>query len=395
MPNQRLITFRDCVEHLLDYTGGGTDEINLRRARRAVLNAYREVSNARPWHYYFRLGKINTVASYSTGTVAYDHTGGSNERELTLTSGTWPDWAGLGTVLVDNVPYDVAARVSATVLTLSVNNNPGADVAAGTSYQIFQDTYQLPGDFKSCGEMVNSTTAGTIPYIQPDEWPGLHRSLRAPAMPSHFTITSDPRYHGVLAVRFGPPPSSTWRYDFVYRRKPRDLVTENYSTGTVTVNSASTTVTGTGTAWTTAMEGAVIRFSGDGTNLPTSPAGGPGGEPAVVERIITDVASATSLTIDAVPGQTLTAVKYLISDPIDIEMESMQNYLLRECERQVRIGTKYQPTAFEEELHKLAMMQAFEADNRATEPRWSGSGRRAWPRVDDFPAAAALRTSLP
>ena len=88
----QLVTYFDLIDSTLDYCGASIDERNLRYARTAIQNAFRELSNSREWTYYQQIGFINTVASYSTGTIEYDHTGGANERQVTLTTGTWPTW---------------------------------------------------------------------------------------------------------------------------------------------------------------------------------------------------------------------------------------------------------------------------------------------------------------
>jgi hypothetical protein len=90
---------------------------------------------------------IATVAPYSTGTVAYDHTGGANERQLTLSSGTWPSWAASGVVIIDDTWYEVDTRVSNSIVTLDATNNPGADISAGETYRLVQVEYDLPTNF--------------------------------------------------------------------------------------------------------------------------------------------------------------------------------------------------------------------------------------------------------
>lgn len=71
-----------------------------------------------------------------------------------------------------------------------------------------------------------------------------------------------------------------------------------YTTGTVAVNNASTTVTGTGTTWDTGMIGQSIILSG-------------------AWFVITNVASTTSLTIEApFDFPSITGQNYVIADPV-------------------------------------------------------------------------------
>src|SRR3990167_35698 len=250
MADIRMTTYRDLVGHILDYMGGSiSDEINLRKARRAVLAAYASTTRAKMWSYYRQMGHVLTVASQTTGTITYTH----STRAVTLASSTWPSWAALGTILIDNQAYDIATRDSTTQLTLSLNNNPGANVAAGTSYSLVQDTYALPCDLISVDELVNMTIPSCMDYLEPSAWLALHRVYRGAGIPDRFTITRHPKYHGLLALRVYPAPSQILRFEFVYRRQPRALGEDLYETGTCTVSSLLDSLTGNGTTWTSGM----------------------------------------------------------------------------------------------------------------------------------------------
>lgn len=113
-----------------DVGGEGSNAVKVARTKHAVL----------------RDNEIEIVAdTYSTGTVAYDHTGGANERQLTLSGGTWPTWAKLpGRVFINDDWYALNTRVSDTVVTLTSGDNPGSDIAAGASY-FAEQTYDNVG----------------------------------------------------------------------------------------------------------------------------------------------------------------------------------------------------------------------------------------------------------
>lgn len=85
---------------------------------------------------------------YTTGTIIYDHTGnGSGERVVILTGGTWPALAATnGRISISGTWYDVAARVSDTVLQLNsgASNNPGSDVGS-TTYTFRGEPYKNQG----------------------------------------------------------------------------------------------------------------------------------------------------------------------------------------------------------------------------------------------------------
>ena len=78
MATQVVWTFSDVIDHLLDHMGGTSEGRNVRMAKRSILSAYRNLSTATNWSYYYKRGRVTTVAAYDTGTVTYDHAGGSN-----------------------------------------------------------------------------------------------------------------------------------------------------------------------------------------------------------------------------------------------------------------------------------------------------------------------------
>jgi hypothetical protein len=362
MARLRLFTFYDAIEHVVDYLGSTTDAQPRRYARRAVLAAYNEMTSLRKWTYFMRHGRINCSEPYSTGTVAFDLTGGAYERVLTLTTGTWPSWSAYGTVLIDSKPYDVAERKSSTQLTLTPTSSPAADVAS-TTYTIYRDAYPLPIDFRSIGEVIVRGQDRLLKEVQPNDWVQAQRSYLSQSCPAVFTLTGSPDYMGTMGIRFWPPPDDDYVVDYVYARSPRQLNNETYETGSVTAVTDSLTATGSGTTWDSRLNGAVIRFSANTKDLP----GGISSEnPYRIERVVASVASTTSLTLDAVPGITgLTGVKYRISDPVDLEEGAMLNLFLRECERQARLIRRLKPEPMEDQAYERARELAAESDNRS------------------------------
>lgn len=373
-------TYHDAVQNVLDYYNADPSAEAERYARNAVLAAYREVPNTKRWSYYLTRGRLNTVASYTTGTVVFDLTGGANERQLTLTTGTWPSWAALGTVRISNVEYDVASRISDSIVTLSELSTPPADIAS-SSYTLYRDTYPMPTDFVAAGELV-ALGHGPLKYHHPDDWVKAQRSAAGPGQPYFYTFKSDPNYFGAIAVSFFPGPDAAYEIDYIYQRHPRTITTLDYNTGTATTSAASATVTGSGTAWASSMVGTVIRFSEDALNTPT----GPGGlSPSIVERVVSAVGSATSLTLDAVAGATLSGVRYRMSDPIDIEAGAMLSFFQRECERQGRLARRMESTKDEMFAYTEARALALEGDARDFSRRAVGDPYAYRQRLADMP----------
>ena len=98
------------------------------------------------WSFLSPEAELSINAPYSTGTITYTHTGGSAERVVILASGTWPSWAANARIEIDGIDYDISTREDGTNITLTEGTNPGENVAAGASYKLHQDQYNLPDD---------------------------------------------------------------------------------------------------------------------------------------------------------------------------------------------------------------------------------------------------------
>ncbi len=378
-----MITYSDLISHVIDYIGADSSFEAARFARRAALAAYNQVATSRNWSYYYERGRVTSVGQQVDGTVEYDQTGGVYERMLTLTGSTWPSWITYGVVRIANITYEVEALKSSTIITLTSNANPGADIASGTAYTAYQDTYPLPTNFTSADEFINDNNNGQLTYLHPREWLSSQRLHSGPATPRIYTITGADDGPGLMHVRFFPAPDQVYTFNYIYQRLPAPMVIDEYNLGLASITSGSTTVTGLGAAaWTSRMVGSVMRFSADSLLAPTGPSGG---NPAYVERLIASVTSGTSLELTATAPNTLTGVKYAVSDRADVVEGAMAVYLQRECEAQVRQLKRIKPTEGEMEAHKNAMYMAFQADSRTFARRAAGQSPYYPIRLRDMP----------
>lgn len=379
----RLTTYQDLIEHGRDYLGASVTSDAGRDLRRAVNNAYRNLATMHKWSYYYTRGRLNTVAPV-TGELTYDHTGGAYERMATIASGSWPAWSPYATLLIGQTVYQVTSLKSSTQITLSPVSNPGDDLAAGTDFTLYRDTYPLPIDFRSAEDFVLASNSRVLSAVKAVDWLNAGRAQQTPGEPWMYTFMADPDYMGMTCLRFFPPPDAAASYDYAYQRLPRPLVLDQYTAGTVTASSSSATVAGTNTLWTANMIGSVLRLSANAMDLPT---GFAGTNPFQVQRIITAVGSATSLTVDQVYGETLTGVKYTISDPADIEPGAMLTALHRQIERELRLARRMK-SADEDVAYREAMVLAKEADVRSYARQAVGEHGIYQPRLADMPTGS-------
>lgn len=377
----RRHTAYDALERILDVWGTGSQKISQREARRAILDAYRELSTAHQWTYLWTHGRINLNAAYDTGTVTYDHTGGTYERQLTLASGTWPTWATLGMVRISGITYKVDRRISSTVLTLDSVQNPGEDVAAGTSYTLAQDTYEMPSDFIAGDSPIIENNWSGMRYMRPVEWlNALRLQAETYSETRWYTFMGE---RGRIVMKIWPPSDTAQTLDFNYLRGPRPISIFEQTTGTATVdiNTFPKRVTLSGGTFTESMVGSIIRLSSDATNLPDGPEGD---FPAAEERTIQVYVSSTVVEVDADFEASYAAVKYRVSDPIDFEEYAMNAYW-RCVEKQGSIQRVAENQLMAEEAYHRALRLACAADSRVLARRTASLGKSGGPDWADLP----------
>lgn len=357
----RLTTYDDLIQHALDYLGANPGGDASRDARRGVQVGFREFAAERRWYYYYTRGRITTNSPTQAGTVQYQQTSGGVPRQLTLTGATWPSWAAQGVIVLNNVVYEPATLVSSTVLTLREASNPGQDFPPGTVYTLYQDTYPLPVDCLAIDKAILLNNAFALWFEHPGTWLERQRIYYTPAVPRTYTITGSPDFMGSLVLRFFPPPDNQYNFDFIYHRRPRALKLQALSTGTVSVTNGSASVALAGSSWPSSLVGSVLRISPDTLNLPTSIYGG---NPPLYERVILSVDSSTALTADAVFDQSLSGLKYTISDPVDIEDGAMLAGLFRGIEKQLAISRNMKTADRAAVIYREALIKACEADSR-------------------------------
>lgn len=370
MPNQApILTWHDALEHCRGWLRGGADTFNEDDMYSATRAALREIAIQTEWAYHWTWGRITLEATYSTGTITYTH----STRQVTLAGGTWPTNAAYFQIRIADVNYKVEERTSSTVLTLPVDSNPGANVAAGTKYKLFRSEYNLPHGVRKLGTPIHETWSG-MTYIEPDDFFWYEREVsNVSGTPFQYTITGDSNLHGSMALLIYPAAQTAKTVDFMYLRWPRQLKISGKATadtvGTVTTDGTST-IAGTTTTVSANHVGSVIRF-GDSTTIPT---GYDGRNQPADERVIMTRTSNTAFTTDQTVS-TLTTVKYIISDPVDLD-QSCFNAFFRNCELQLaRRQRDYKVLPIIEGEYNRELLLAMQGDNRRQEKGYAiGAG---------------------
>jgi len=210
--------------------------------------------------YWWRkeLKEFETVAAYTTGTVTVATSSGVST--VTGTSTVWTAAMVGRKFIIDDekTAYKIASFTSTTSITLDriyINNSDHTNTmsTASTGYSIVQDQYELPRDF-----------AGFV-----------YQNIR--------NVEEETVLKVMDAIEFDQKYPSPYESDEPTMAVLRGLSqTSSYSTGTITIatSGSTSTVTGSGTTFTSAMVGKVLRVRGES-----------------MEYTIASYASATSITL--------------------------------------------------------------------------------------------------
>jgi hypothetical protein len=317
-----MLTAGDVINRLIDFAGsqqGG--QLMLSKCQRALADTVRDFPSMYRWNWYKTLGRVDMKGSIVTGTIAFDAT----TNIVTLTGATWPSWALNAMIRSGTVVSRIIQVIDATHVKLDPSYTFPADLPSGSPYRIFLDCYPLPPNFSASESPLREDWWGGLKYVPPQKWLWGIRGYDITGIPVQFTI--QPLQSGGIiqpgggkfAFFVSPYPNQDRTLDFIYQRTCRPVLFLNgINQGTVATSGDGLTLTATGSnPFVPAMVGSVIRVTN--SKNPPENAG-----IVIHETVIAAVPSSTTLTLtDACPLVSTPNLGYTISDPIDIDAQSM------------------------------------------------------------------------
>jgi hypothetical protein len=367
-------TYQDAVDHLCDFMGGSALDSGQRLVRQAVQNAYTRFVNERSWRYLNTHGRVNLNASYDTGTVSFDLTGGTYERQLTFStalSSTVQGWVKFGRIRINDVVYEIDDYKTTTVVTLTADHCPTEDLTDET-FTLYRNQYPFRCGFRKMGSFTAEDHWGSC-YVPPAEWIYSERHDNATGTPLRWTLLSDPEINGAYVLCVEPYPTSAETLDFPYQRAGRAIRYSGYEsatrTGNVTISADARVVTGVGTAWTSDMQGSYMRF----TQGSTCPDGLGGLNPYLEQRKIRSVTNTQSLVLDTAVDFSYSSKPFVITDPVDLP-ETFWEAFCACCRWQLAMTGRVKDVSTDQSSkhYQTALRRCFEMDNLTEIPRRFG-----------------------
>ena len=373
----QYLTYNDAVEHLLDYLGGSPGEVVVRDIRRSVREAYTELVNCHNWPYLYKLGRISAHGTFADGTIEYTQ----SDRTLVLTGATWPSWILDGNIRVGYVTLKPESKVNDTTIIIDSLLNPGRDISEGSGFIAYQDTFILPEDYISQDQSLFEQNFGGMHYTHVRDWAYGQRYQFSLGIPQYYTIVGSDRHAGRMSLKVWPYPTDTKTIDFVYKRRPKDLVLQSYSSGAITTTAGSSSVVLSSGTLQPSMAGSVLRVS-RGSSQPSSWVGHSAPD---FESVISSVVDSTHATLEDSASFSGSSLKYMISDRIDIEEGAMRAAFLRGCERQISMTRVLKDKPSAERQYQAALDAARDAASPSFAGRRAGPSARIRMRLRDMP----------
>jgi hypothetical protein len=203
VPHTTRTTVMDMIDYLTDFMGADPSPEANRVCKRAIQNGLKRVVNAHNWSYFYMHLRVPTNGFYdsvATGTgIQYQVSSGTYPFQVTLTGGTFPSWTAFGTFRIGLVTYDVDRFISPTICTLVPMQAAAADMAAGTAFTLYRDTYPLPHDFVATDEGFADVSWGSMEYVHPNVWLRTNRYYQSYSnTPRYYCVPDD---HEILTQR--------------------------------------------------------------------------------------------------------------------------------------------------------------------------------------------------
>lgn len=357
------LTLQDLVSHVMDVADLSDNQVDVRRATRAAIWGYEQATTRHQWSNYDDQFTAYFNAKYETGTIDIDSAG-----VVTLTGGTFPSWAALASVYIDDDrAYRVKSRGSDTEVTLE---NWTGETATGSAYVLRQDRVLMDDDVREVYDVWNETENWSLRVVDVKTFRDYDRPKIYSGSDPYVVTFRTVNISGVAKteMRISPGASNAVEMDVAFMRRPRRPRVLHKSVATVATN-AVTLVNplplGVSAVGCLVRHGGILPPTADqefGIQTPSL---------ATSEGVVTAQASTTSLTTSGVPD--ITSESIVITDVLDIPRHILHPVQLYAEAQMRRIGhndiRSYQALMAEaDEQLRYAMEQDAPYDRRSSRP---------------------------
>ena len=298
-----------------------------------------------------------------TATADYQHTGGAEERLLTITDGvnTWPSDAELGEVRIGaERSYRVYRRISNTEITLEPDFSFSEDFT-GEQVTWERRAYQFSREITKVHYVHNLTLDRILTYMPPGSFQENSYSRVGYGRAETFTWQNHGTRFGAADFVIHPPPISSEIFEVSATVNPLIPKVQLEDGTDAAIAAGSNVMTSATGAFTDKLVGSIVRISSDATS-PTYFDGGNW----EWQAFVLSVDSATQLTLSENSPAAITGRGYSISSPVDIESSTMLEYVEDEAFHQYTKNHKHESFRVARQTARESLILAIARDNKVS-----------------------------
>ena len=339
---------------------------------RAIQDAIRSLPSKADWTYYMRQARF--TASPTQGmTIAYDHTGGTEERLVTITSGdAWPADATYGEIRVGENTYRVGRRLNDVQVTLEDDFSLRSDFVGDVTWE--RRAYQFSRELTKVHYVKNLTVDRIVPYLPVSDFMESVDTMWGQGSPDVFTWMNHGNTFGSPEFVLLPAPLRNDIYEVSATVSPLIPKINIVGGPDLVCASGSSTVTSDTNTFTSKLVGCVMRISGDGT-----PPIDFDGENYDFQAFVTEVVDDSTLKLsESVPFSGERG--YAMSSPIEVDAAVMLEHLEDEAYHQYTKNHDHKSIQQAKMNARESLIMALSRNNKVSlnSRMWSSYGDSGW-----------------
>lgn len=357
IPEPEVFTLHQLVHRLTLRSGSKPTDRTTAMFVRAIQDAMRGLVGKHPWNYFRRNSRFTSSAPVDV-TIAYDHTGGTHERLMTITGGTsWPADAALGEIRSGERRYRVHKRITTLQATLEPDFSLTGDLTGDYTWE--RRAYSFTREIEKTHYLHNLTLDRQVPFMPVTDFERESHYDFGGGYFDKFTWANHGGQFGTSEIILLPAPRLVETYEISATVKPIIPTIESEGGTDAAGTQAAYQVSSSQASFSQRLVGTVFRLSSDATP-PTQFSS----DKWTFQSFVTKVVDANTLELADPLPETFTGRGYVVSSPMDIEASIMLEAVEDEAYYQYTKNHDHKTLPQAKALARESLLQAIARDNR-------------------------------
>lgn len=315
-----IFTLNDLVHRMTLRTSGKATEQHKALVTRAIQDAIRSLPAKHDWSFFRRQSRFTASPIQSNG-ITYDHSGGSVERLVTITSGNyWPQDAEYGQLRIGEQTFRILRRLSDTTVQLESDFSLRGDFTGTVSWE--RRAYRFSREITRIHYLHDITADRAVPYLAPSDFQESSYTEWGHGTRHVFTWQNHGGRFGSSEIILLPAPNTNNIFEVSATVNPHIPSIVSIASNDASVTQGTTSVSSAGSSFTSRLIGSVFRLSID-----ASPPVDFKSSDWEFQAFITDVPDSNTLTLSEVVPSTASGRGFVISSPVELEASVHLEYI--------------------------------------------------------------------